>query len=321
MFTFEELTEKFAVYFDKKHFNTTPASLYEPNEYFLSIGGKRIRPILCLLANELFDTLHKDAYHVGTAIELFHNFTLLHDDIMDNAPLRRGKQTVHEKYSTSTAILSGDVMLIKAYQYINEISTDYKKRVLELFNTTAIEVCEGQQLDMDFEKRPFVSMTDYLQMIKLKTSVLLAASLKMGGIIGGASLGNLDLLYQAGINMGLAFQIQDDYLDAFGDPTKFGKQIGGDILANKKTFLLIQAIEVADQNQKEKIIDLLASNSENKVSEMLQLYKNCGVDQWALSLKEQYLNSCLKNIEDIAVVSKRKESLIQLSNFLINREK
>ncbi|TXH22206.1 MAG: polyprenyl synthetase family protein [Chitinophagaceae bacterium] len=321
MYTFEQLTASFAQYFNKKHFNEHPASLYEPNDYFLSLGGKRIRPVLCLLANELFETISDDAYRVGAAIELFHNFTLVHDDIMDQAPLRRGMQTVHEKYSTSTAILSGDVMLIKAYQYINEISSDYKKQILELFSATAVEVCEGQQLDMDYEKIAEVSMQDYLHMIKLKTSVLLAASLKMGGILGGGSLGNLNLLYEAGINMGLAFQIQDDYLDAFGDPLKFGKQIGGDILANKKTFLLIHALEVATAQQKEKINQLLASNHENKIAEMLSLYKECGVDAWALALKEQYLNACLKNIDDIAVVSKRKEPLIQLSNFLINREK
>ena len=239
MQTFETLSEQFTHYFRAEHFPQQPSSLYEPNRYFLQLGGKRIRPVACLMANELFDTIKTDAWDVATAIELFHNFTLIHDDIMDHAPLRRGMPTVHEKYGESTALLAGDVMLVAAYDYLNRISGKYIWAVMNIFNKTAREVCEGQQLDMDFEKSETVAFPDYLNMISLKTSVLLGASLKLGAILGGAGLRNQDLIYEFGRKLGLAFQVQDDYLDAYGDPRKFGKQVGGDIRANKKTFLFI----------------------------------------------------------------------------------
>src|SRR5258706_5373260 len=245
MHSFELLSEKFALHFDKKHFPDEPSSLYGPNGYFLKLGGKRVRPVLVLLGNELFDEINPDAWHVATAIELFHNFTLIHDDIMDAAPLRRGLQTVHHKYGANTALLAGDVMLVVAYEYLNKIHAGHIRSIISLFSKTAKEVCEGQQLDMDFEKMNPVSLNDYLHMISLKTSVLLAASLQMGAILGGAGDGNQEHLYEFGKNLGLAFQIQDDYLDAFGDPVKFGKQTGGDIVSNKKTFLFIKAMEVA----------------------------------------------------------------------------
>lgn len=199
-------------------------------------SGKRIRPVLCLMGNELFDDITDNAYHAAMAVEYFHNFSLIHDDIMDAASLRRGLETVHIKYGTNTALLSGDVLLIYCYEHINKISNNYLPRILHLFNKTAREVCEGQQADMDFEKHENVLLEDYIEMISLKTSVLLAASLEMGAILGGASEGNCRHIYEFGKNLGIAFQIQDDYLDAFGNPEKFGKEVGGDIKQNKKTF-------------------------------------------------------------------------------------
>src|SRR5688572_26356392 len=268
MFSFEEISAEFSRVFSERHFPDTPASLYEPAEYFLGLGGKRIRPAMCLMANELFGAINPDAYHVATAIELFHNFTLIHDDIMDKAPLRRGVETVHTKYGESTALLTGDVMMVKAYEYLNRINISYLQRIIFNFNNAARQVCEGQQLDMDFEKREQVSLDDYINMISLKTSVLLAASLKMGSILGGAGRGNQEHLYEFGRNLGIAFQVQDDYLDAFGDPSKFGKQVGGDIIANKKTFLVIHALESCNGKQLDEFKRLMKSNEEGKVEKI-----------------------------------------------------
>ncbi|MFY7964918.1 MAG: polyprenyl synthetase family protein, partial [Chitinophagaceae bacterium] len=253
MHSYKDLSQLFATHFNQNHFPKQPVNLYEPCHYFLQIGGKRIRPILTLLGNELFGDIHPDSYQVATAIELFHNFTLIHDDMMDAASLRRGFATVHTKYNSNIALLSGDVMLIKAYEYINKVNPSYLQRIMQIFNKTAAEVCEGQQLDMDFESQENVMLTEYIKMIGLKTSVLLAAALQMGAIIGGASEGNCNHIYQFGLNLGIAFQIQDDYLDAFGDPEKFGKEVGGDIKQNKKTFLFLHTLEVVDNNQKKQI--------------------------------------------------------------------
>lgn len=320
MHTFEELSSQFIDKFSIDHFPAQPSTLYDPNRYFLSLGGKRVRPVLCLMGNELFDEINPDAWAVANAIELFHNFTLIHDDIMDRAPLRRGMPTVHEKYGSSTALLAGDVMLVTAYDNLNKISTKYLQKVINLFNRTAKEVCEGQQLDMDFEKAANVSLEEYLHMINLKTSVLLAASLQMGGILGGAGERNRDLLYQFGRKLGLAFQVQDDYLDAFGNPDKFGKQVGGDILANKKTFLLIYALQTANKECQEQLQELLTTNPENKVEQVLGIFRQCKVDEWARELKEKYMQEAFAHLEDIAVVSKRKEPLKQLALFLTQRE-
>jgi geranylgeranyl diphosphate synthase type II len=320
MHSFEELAQAFSERFKTKHFPQQPLNLYEPADYFLSLGGKRVRPAMCLMANELFDDIHDDAWQAGIAIELFHNFTLIHDDIMDKAPLRRGMQTVHEKYGSSSALLAGDVMLVVAYDYLNKVQTSYLRKIIHIFNKTAKEVCEGQQIDMDFEKRESVSFDEYEHMIKLKTSVLLAGSLQIGSVIGGAGDGNQQHLYEFGKNIGLAFQVQDDYLDAFGDPSKFGKQVGGDILANKKTFLLIKAMEVATDAQMKEIKELMRSNSNDKVSGMLSVFRSCGVDQWAKELKEKYINAAFKHFEDIAVLSARKKPLTELAAFLVQRE-
>ncbi len=320
MHSFKDLSVLFSKHFAKNHFPATPNNLYEPCNYFLQIGGKRIRPALCLLGNELFDEIHQDAYHIATAVELFHNFTLVHDDMMDAASLRRGMQTVHTKYNSNIALLSGDVMLIKAYEYINKIQPQYLQSILQLFNTTATEVCEGQQLDMDFENQVEVSLDEYIKMISLKTSVLLAAALKMGAIIGGASEGNCNHLYQFGLNLGIAFQIQDDYLDAFGDPEKFGKEVGGDIKQNKKTFLLLHSLEVANEEQKKRLNDVMTNNPINKVKEVLKIYTECNVQEWTKNLKQKYFDAALKHLEDIAVVSLRKKPLLELAHYLIDRE-
>lgn len=317
---FSELLQKYQTQFKVDHFPARPQSLYDPNRYFLSLGGKRIRPVLCLMANELFDQIHEDAYTVGNAIELFHNFSLIHDDIMDNAPLRRGQTTVHEKYGLSTAILAGDVMLIKTYEYLSKVQVKYLPQLLHLFNQTATEICEGQQLDMDFEKMPKVGLEEYIQMITLKTSVLVAASLKFGAIIGGAGEGNQNLLYQFGRDLGIAFQIQDDYLDAFGDPTKVGKKVGGDILENKKTFLLIRALETATGSTAKELEELLQTNPTDKVERVLKIYDTTGVKVWAEELKKKYFESALKHLDNVAVVQVRKEPLEELANLLLQRE-
>jgi geranylgeranyl diphosphate synthase, type II len=320
MHSFEELSAEFATRFNIRHFPVQPSSLYEPADYFLSLGGKRIRPVLCLMGNELFGPIEEDAWHLATAIELFHNFTLIHDDIMDKAPLRRGMTTVHEKFGSSTAILAGDVMMVVGYEYVSKIGSPHIRRILQLYNQTAVHVCEGQQLDMDFETRGQVSMDEYLHMIGLKTSVLLAASLQIGAILGGAGLGNQDKIYQFGKNLGLAFQIQDDYLDCYGDAAKFGKKIGGDIVAGKQTFLLIKTLEVATSAQHQRIKELESADPAEKIAGMLQLFHDCGVDTWVRELKDKYREAAVQSLEDIAVLSGRKESLRQLTDFLLQRD-
>lgn len=320
MYSFEELSTDFNRKFSTRHFPASPASLYDPAEYFLGIGGKRIRPVMCLMANELFGTINPDAYHVATAIELFHNFTLIHDDIMDKAPLRRGMESVHAKYGEATALLTGDVMMVMAYEYLTRINPSYIQRILFNFNTAARQVCEGQQLDMDFEKQDHVSLDDYIRMIELKTSVLLAASLKLGAILGGAGKGNQEHLYQFGRNLGIAFQVQDDYLDAFGDPSRFGKQIGGDILSNKKTFLVIHVLETCNESQRIEFIRLMNSNEEGKVHKVLSLFRECGVDTWASGLKEKYIGLAEHHLEEVAATSQRKDSLRKLMHFLVQRD-
>jgi geranylgeranyl diphosphate synthase type II len=321
MHQFEELQLTFEQHFAGKHFPDEPASLYEPCAYFLGLGGKRIRPVLCLMGNELFDDIVPDAYHVSTAIELFHNFSLIHDDIMDKAPLRRGKPTVHALHGESTALLAGDVVLVVAYEALNRIDARYMKPIISLFNTTAKEVCEGQQLDMDFEKFSELSLERYIHMISLKTSVLLAASLRMGAILGGAGEGNQQHLYEFGRNLGIAFQIQDDYLDAFGDPEKFGKQVGGDIMANKKTFLMIHALQSASEQGRKELRRLLNDDGPDKVERVLAIFRESGIEEWARELKEQYLAVAFQHLEDIAVLSARKVPLQRLAHYLVQRDK
>ncbi len=320
MHAFSELSASFEKYFAKEHFKKEPQNLYGAADYILGLGGKRVRPVTLLMANELFEALTEEAYHLACAVELFHNFSLIHDDIMDKAPLRRNKETVHIKYGEATALLAGDVMLVKAYEYLSKIPANYLQPVLQLFNTTASEVCEGQQFDMEFEKQAEVSFEEYENMIALKTSVLLGASLQMGAILGGTGLNNQGHLFNFGKMLGMAFQVQDDYLDAFGDPDKFGKQPGGDIIANKKTFLLLHTMDVATASQKEKLNSLLSGNAESKVAEMQQLFKDCKADEWAKALKEKYYLLALKSLDDVAVISAHKKPLMDLAADLMQRE-
>lgn len=318
--SFKELSLLFEEKFNVRHFPENPESLYDASQYLLTLGGKRIRPVMCLMGNELVDEIHPDAWHVANAIELFHNFTLIHDDIMDKAPLRRGMQTVHTKYGEPTALLSGDVMLVAAYECINKTGSEYIHQVLEIFNRTAKQVCEGQQLDMDFEKNKNISFDDYLKMIELKTSVLLAASLQLGAVLGGAGLGNQQHLYEFGKNLGIAFQVQDDYLDAFGDPEKFGKKHAGDIVANKKTFLLIQAMHAGSEAQLDELNQLMQNNDENKIDKVISIYKSCNVDEWAKEMKQKYMSIAMEHLEEIAVLSARKKPLEELAHYLLDRE-
>lgn len=318
--SFKELFGLFEEKFKVRHFPPQPEQLYDASQYLLTLGGKRIRPVMCLMGNEMFGEIKEDAYHVATAIELFHNFTLVHDDIMDKAPLRRGMPTVHTKYSESTALLAGDVMLVTGYESIQKVEVAFLPRILSIFNKTAKEVCEGQQLDMEFEKMANVSFDDYVKMITLKTSVALAASLQLGAVLGGAGLGNQHHLYEFGKNLGIAFQVQDDYLDAFGDPEIFGKKPGGDIMANKKTFLLLQAMEMATEAQHKELFRLLSIGDESKIQPILDLYKSCNVDKWAKELKQKYFSMAMYHLEEIAVLSARKKPLEELALYLMDRD-
>lgn len=317
---FEELSKQFELRFQNRHFPDDPKKLYDASQYLLSLRGKRVRPVLCLMANELFAPLMDDAFYAAFAIELFHNFTLVHDDIMDKAPLRRGKPTVHNQFGESTALLAGDVMLVKAYEYLNKINAKSLSGVLSLFNDTATKVCEGQQLDMDFEKQENVSMQEYENMIALKTSVLLAASLRMGALLGGAGLGNQENLYEFGKNLGIAFQVQDDFLDAFGDPAKFGKKVGGDIMANKKTFLLLKALNSVTADEKQSLEKIMQENDDSKIEKVISIYKTCHVDDWARELKQKYIEKAMEHLDEVAVLSQRKDSLKKLANDLMERE-
>ena len=321
MHSFQEFSDQFENRFNVRHFPEHTSSLYDPAQYILGIKGKRIRPVCVYLANELFAEVNDDAYNAAVSIELFHNFSLIHDDIMDKAPLRRGMETVHEKYGNNTALLAGDVMFVTAYEYLSKISARYLPRSIEIFNKTAREVCEGQQLDMDFEKLPTVTIDEYVGMITLKTSVLMAASLQLGAVLGGAGLGSQGHLYEFGKNLGIAFQVQDDFLDAFGDAAKTGKQPGGDILANKKTFLIIHAMETASPAAKKELEDLIKNNPGNKTEKVLQIFKDAKADVWARELKEKYYRLAIGHLDEVAVLSGRKLQLSKLANDLMDREK
>ncbi len=320
MHTFLQLQQLFEQHLAEQHFSNTPANLYDPCRHILQLGGKRVRPAICLLAHELFSDLNSDAFNAAVAIELFHNFTLIHDDIMDQAPLRRGMPTVHTKWDMPTAILSGDVMNIYAYKALNNISSTYLHKVLNVFNQTAIEVCEGQQMDMDFESRIDVSIDNYIHMITLKTSVLLAASLQIGAILGGATDGTAHLLYEFGKNVGISFQLKDDYLDAFGNGDKIGKQVGGDIKSNKKTFLLLKAQELATGENATKLASILLNNSETKVQDMLAMYTELDIQQHAQKAKEHYSNLAFEILEKLPVQEVRKQELRNVADWLLNRE-
>lgn len=319
MHSFSELVALFETRLNNTlPFPERPETLYEPCRYFMGIGGKRVRPVICLMANELFGDITEDAYRAAMGVELFHNFTLIHDDIMDKAPLRRGQTTVHTRNGLTAGILCGDVMAIYAYEQLAHIKTSLQQ-VLHLFNKTSIEVCEGQQLDMDFENRDDVTIEEYIEMITLKTSVLLACSLKMGALLGGATEGNADKLYEFGKNLGIAFQLQDDYLDAFG--AESGKIPGGDIIANKKTYLLLKAMENANDLQLSAINALLQRDDESKVLAMLSLYANTGADVACRDAVAHYSQLAFNSLEEAAVQSSRKKHLHDLATYLLAREK
>jgi geranylgeranyl diphosphate synthase type II len=320
MMRFQELSQEFTTYFNKKHFPEKPESLYGAAHYMLVDGGKRIRPVLCLLGNELFGPIKPDTWKMAVALELFHNFTLIHDDIMDNAPLRRGRATVHTRYDESTALLAGDVMLLQAYDYLNETDLHYVQTLIRLLNKTGREVCEGQQLDMDFEKNASISLSEYLHMIELKTAVLLAGSLQMGAIAAGAKQTDQELVYDFGRNLGLAFQVQDDWLDAFGDPSTFGKQKGGDITANKKTFLLVKALESASPERKQELTELLIYSGADKVERVTFIYQESGVGQAAQEAKNYYMDRAYASLDRISVPAERKNDLRELAAYLLERE-
>jgi geranylgeranyl diphosphate synthase, type II len=317
---FQELSQEFNVYFNKKHFPDQPETLYGAASYMLEEGGKRIRPVLCLMGNELFGPIHPDTWKTAVSLELFHNFTLIHDDIMDRAPLRRGKPTVHAKYNESTALLAGDVMLLQAYETLNETDSKNVRSLIRLLNKTGREVCEGQQLDMDFEKMDHITLEQYMGMIELKTAVFLAASLQMGALIAGAPPAQQEHIYAFGRNLGLAFQVQDDWLDAFGDSSTFGKQKGGDILANKKTFLLVKMLEAAGQTQKQEIMELALYKGADKVERMTNIYLASGIDQAAQAAKKDYMDRAFSHLEAINVPTENKKALKELAAYLLERE-
>ena len=324
MFSIEQsIKDQFVAVANHISYPLFPENLYTPIQYINTLGGKRLRPLLLLLANDLFGGKIEQAMPAALAVEWFHNFTLMHDDIMDNAPMRRGNATVHVKWDTNTAILSGDVMLVKAYQFLQELHPTVLPQVFTLFNQTAVEVCEGQQLDMNFEHRNEVDVEEYLQMIRLKTSVLLAASLKMGAIIAGANSKDADLLYQVGENVGVAFQLQDDLLDVYGNPSQFGKQVGGDILANKKTFLLLQAQRRASLEQQKQIDYWLQKTSFEpleKINAMVGLYEQLNIRAIVLEQINYYTNSALEALTAIDLPKSHKLRLEQLLFQLLVRE-
>jgi geranylgeranyl diphosphate synthase type II len=323
--TFQPYLEVISKQIDNTSYGKHPAELYEPIRYIMSLGGKRLRPLLTVLSANLFMDDWKKSLKPAIAVEVFHNFTLMHDDIMDCAPLRRGKPTVHEKWNASTAILSGDVMLVNAYELLLDVEPAQLPRVIKRFNRTAAEVCEGQQLDMNFETRLDVSQEEYLEMIRLKTSVLLGFAMELGGIIANADEAITQSLYDAGVNMGLGFQLKDDLLDVYGDPEKFGKQVGGDIISNKKTFMLIEALLLAEGETKEKLnywlnLEQGTYDTASKVAAVTEIYTQLGIDKIAETKAEEYFAKGFEALESLPVPVERKKPLVEFAEFLVGRE-
>ena len=301
-----------------------PRSLFEPASYILSLGGKRLRPVLALLAADLFGKNPKVAIAPAIAIEIFHNFSLVHDDLMDRADIRRGHPTVHKKWNANAAILSGDAMVIESYRQIARVPSRFLPEVLEVFSTTAMEICKGQQYDMDFEKRDDVTEDEYIEMIRLKTAVLIGCSLKMGAIMAETSPENANALYDFGINIGLAFQLKDDLLDVYGNPETFGKKIGGDILCNKKTYLLIKALKNAAPEQREELdrwLNAVEYNPEEKIEAVKKIYDELNLKQIAENLIEKYYLASLDCLASVRVSDERKQVLVDLAGNLMHREK
>ncbi len=302
-------------------YGESPAELYEPIEYLMSLGGKKMRPLLTVMATNIFSDNWQKAVKPAIGVEVFHNFTLMHDDIMDAAPLRRGKPTVHEKWNENIAILSGDVMLVCAYELMTAVDDRIFKHVIRRFNRTAAEVCEGQQWDMNFATRNDVTDEEYINMIRLKTSVLLGFSLELGGLIAEADKESTQLLYEIGTNIGIGFQLKDDILDVYGDPEKFGKQVGGDIIENKKTWLLLKALEIGEANEALKTwINAKDFNKEEKVKAVIEIYNSLNIKQLAEEKMNSYFDKGLEGLAQLNASAERKQPLIEITKQLIERE-
>ena len=322
MRTISEYQDLISRHFDSIKYQKEPNNLYEPIRYILSLGGKRLRPVLTLMATEVFDVDCQKALAAATAVEVFHNFSLIHDDIMDDAPLRRGNETVHEKWNINTGILSGDAMLILAYQYFEAYEPKIFQELAKLFSKTALEVCEGQQYDVDFETRDDVTIPEYLKMIEYKTAVLVAAAMKMGAIVAETTEENKNLIYDFGLNLGLAFQLQDDYLDAFGNPETFGKQVGGDIIENKKTYLYLKAMEFASVNEKEQLLHLFSfqsSNNTDKINSVKGIFNQTGASAATQKAIENYTFKALETLAKMNIGNDKKAILKAFAENLMSR--
>ncbi|KIC03821.1 polyprenyl synthetase [Flavobacterium sp. JRM] len=315
--------EFFVDYLEKQTISKEPKNLYEPIEYIVSLGGKRMRPVLTLMTAEVFDVSYNEALPAAMAVEIFHNFSLVHDDIMDDAPLRRGQETVHEKWDLNTGILSGDAMLILAYQYFERYEPNTFRELAKLFSKTALEVCEGQQWDVDFEQRNDVTIPEYLKMIEYKTAVLVAAAMKMGAIVAKTSDENANLIYDFGLQLGLAFQLQDDYLDAFGDPETFGKQVGGDIIENKKTYLYLKALAHSDDEKANQLKDLFTTQPEDstdKIEIVKNIFNNSGASKETQDAIEMYTLEAFKTLDKMDISDEKKLSLRTFGENLMGRK-
>ena len=317
----EEYHSHFLDYLANYNKPRNPRNLYDPVKYILDIGGKRLRPILTLMMTDCFGGHISKALDAALAIEVFHNFSLVHDDIMDNAPLRRSKKTVHEKWDLNTGILSGDAMLIMAYKLFESYDDSKFKKLSTLFSKTALEVCEGQQYDIDFESRVDVSMDEYIKMIKYKTAVLVASAMQMGAIIADASIENQEKCFRFGENLGIAFQLQDDYLDAFGDPKSFGKQVGGDIIENKKTYLFLKAMDLGSDQDKLILNDLYTSKTEikGKISKVLEIFERTGAAQSTRQIIHDYTQNAFLILESIEINDTKKELIRVFGTKLMTR--
>ena len=314
--------EKMSDHFSQIVAHKEPKNLYEPIQYILSLGGKRMRPVLTLMASEVFNTPCDKALPAATAIEVFHNFSLIHDDIMDDAPLRRGHQTVHEKWNLNTGILSGDAMLILAYQFFESYPPETFQKLAKLFSKTALEVCEGQQYDVDFELRNDVTIPEYLKMIEYKTAVLVGAAMKMGAIVAETSDVNANLIYDFGLNLGLAFQLQDDYLDAFGNPETFGKQVGGDIIENKKTYLYLKAIEFSSAEDKQQLVHLFSiqpSENTEKIESVKAIFNASGASEATKTAIQNYTFKAFETLEKLDIENEKKAILKAFGENLMGR--
>lgn len=314
--------EEFLAYLENQKIIREPKNLYTPIDYILQLGGKRIRPVLTLMAADIFSNTYKKALPAALAVEVFHNFTLIHDDIMDEAPLRRGKETVHKKWDLNTGILSGDAMLILAYQYFENYEPKVFQKLAQLFSKTALEVCDGQQLDIDFETRNDVTIPEYIKMITLKTSVLVAAALKMGAIVAEAKEEEANHLYNYGLNLGIAFQLQDDYLDTFGNPETFGKQVGGDIIENKKTFLYLKALQLSDERDKIELLDLFnkkLSENSKKIEKAKEIFIKNKIPELIKKEVLNYTNKAFDCLENINISKEKKKNLKLFGDSLMSR--